>query len=122
MPKRPYQPLLSRQVRATHRAAMAAKEAVFKAQDAWTLIPEPEPATVTIGHLRKHRTLARRLEAELGRARAALEALDRIYLDAGWADGGHCSCGGFGRAEPHNPECPLYVAYDAPHDQELHRR
>lgn len=103
--RRSYSPRRSPQARAAHALAMDAKEIVFKAQDAAGAMPDA---------LRYHSKLRKMFQHRLLQARNALEALDRAWLDAGWEDGGHCTCGAFNAAQPHASDCPLYDPVDAP--------
>jgi hypothetical protein len=100
-----YRRLVTDEVREAHQRAMEAKELVFKAQDAADAMADPTPG---------HRKLRERFRRLLLDARSTLEALDRVYLDAGWEDGGHCTCGGFNNARPHTESCPLFDAGDPP--------
>jgi hypothetical protein len=58
-----------------HDLAMAAKEAIFRAQDACSLAWEREP---------EKRAVQRKVEKRLAKIRAELEALDRDVLAARW--------------------------------------
>lgn len=60
------------------------------------------------------------IQRHLAKAMAALSDLDRSMLDAGWADGEHCNCGGFPNGLPHRKACPLFDSADVhPADAEV---
>jgi hypothetical protein len=68
-------------LRRGHRDAMEAKVLVFQAQDAIARVKLPKGATGTAASsgLRVAKSLRGRMERELAKARAALEAFDRAY-------------------------------------------
>ena len=81
--------LYTPEVKRAHECAMSAKELVFQAQDATSLIKLPRTSGAGPSRgLRATQALQNGMNRELTKARNALEALDRLCRDAQRTDQG----------------------------------